>query len=69
MNSSVNDFVSLVVNNHAIDTKDEMIAAVCRNFPMVKDGRALYHTDYFAVVFYYTKKHCLQQCGDIIVQT
>ncbi len=55
MNSSVNDFVSLVVNNHAIDTKDEMIAAVCRNFPMVKDGRALYHTDYFAVVFCYTK--------------
>ena len=34
-----------------------MIEVVCNNFPMVKDGRALYHTDFFAVVFCYSKNN------------
>lgn len=34
-----------------------MIETVCNHFPMVKDGRAIYHTDFFAVVFCYSKNN------------
>lgn len=56
MNPSVLQFVRLVISNKEIDTKEEMKNIVLREFPnMVKDGRALYHTDVFAVVFCYSK--------------
>ena len=57
MNQLVHKFVELVEKNKEINTKDEMIEVVCNNFPMVKDGRALYHTDFFAVVFCYSKNN------------
>lgn len=55
MNQLVHRFVELVEKNKEINTKEEMIEVVCQNFTMVKDGRALYHTDFFAVVFCYSK--------------
>ena len=55
MNQLVHRFVELIEKNKEINTKEEMIEVVCKNFPMVKDGRALYHTDFFAVVFCYSK--------------
>lgn len=55
MNPIVHEFIKLIENNKGINTKEEMIETVCKNFAMVKDGRALYHTDLFAVVFCYTK--------------
>lgn len=57
MNQLVHDFVRLVENNKEINTKEEMIEVVCQNFTMVKDGRAIYHTDFFAVVFCYSKNN------------
>lgn len=57
MNQIVHDFVDLVENNKGINTKAEMIETVCRHFGMVKDGRALYHTEFFAVVFCYSKNN------------
>ena len=57
MNQLVHDFVRLVENNREINTKEEMIEVVCQNFTMVKDGRAIYHTDFFAVVFCYSKNN------------
>ncbi|MDE5921130.1 MAG: hypothetical protein K2G82_05905 [Paramuribaculum sp.] len=55
MNRVVNEFVAMIRDNASIATKNEMISLVCDVFDMVKDGRSLYHTDYFAVVFCYTK--------------
>lgn len=57
MNQLVHDFVRLVENNREINTKEEMIEVACQNFTMVKDGRAIYHTDFFAVVFCYSKNN------------
>ena len=57
MNQLVHDFVRLVENNKEINTKEEMIEVVCQNFTMVNDGRAIYHTDFFAVVFCYSKNN------------
>ncbi len=57
MNNIVHDFVNLIINNKEVNTKEEMIDIVCKQFPMVKDGRAVYHTDFFAVVFCYSKNN------------
>ena len=57
MNQLVHDFVRLIENNKGINTKEEMIDVVCQNFTMVKDGRAVYHTAFFAVVFCYSKNN------------
>lgn len=57
MNQIVHNFVQLVENNKGINTKEEMIKTVCNSFPMVKDGRAVYHTDFFAVIFCYSKNN------------
>lgn len=55
MNSIVNTFVRLIEDNKHINTKEDLISIVSNNFAMVKDGRAVYHTDFFAVVFCYSK--------------
>ena len=57
MNTLVHEFVELIEDNKSINTKEEMIKTVCSNFAMVKDGRAVYHTDFFAVVFCYSKNN------------
>lgn len=57
MNPIVHNFVQLIENNRCLNTKEEMIETVCNHFPMVKDGRAIYHTDFFAVVFCYSKNN------------
>ena len=57
MNSIVHKFVRLVEDNKKINTKEELISIVSSNFAMVKDGRAVYHTDFFAVVFCYSKNN------------
>ena len=57
MNEIVHDFVKLVESNKGVNTKEEMIKIVGKNFHVVNDGRALYHTDFFAVVFCYSKNH------------
>lgn len=57
MNNRVHEFVQLIENNKGLNTKEEMIETVCNHFAMVKDGRALYHTDFFAVVFCYSKNN------------
>lgn len=55
MNQFVHNFVQLIENNKGVNTKEEMIDIACQAFTMVKDGRAVYHTDFFAVVFCYSK--------------
>ena len=55
MNSIVHKFVRLIEDNKKINTKEELISIVSSNFAMVKDGRAVYHTEFFAVVFCYSK--------------
>ena len=57
MNKTVHEFVRLIENNQGVNTKEEMIDIVCQKFAMVKDGRAVYHTDFFAVVFCYSKNN------------
>lgn len=57
MNQIIKQFVQLIENNKDLNTKAEMIETVSKNFAMVKDGRALYHTDFFAVVFCYSKNN------------
>lgn len=57
MNSIVNTFVRLIEDNKHINTKEDLISIVSNNFAMVKDGRAVYHTDFFAVVFCYSKNN------------
>lgn len=55
MNTTVTDFVKFILHNKELNTKPSVIDAACKEFPLVKDGRALYHTDSFAVVFCYSK--------------
>ncbi|MBR5276310.1 MAG: hypothetical protein IKU35_04130 [Bacteroidaceae bacterium] len=55
MNTLVHEFVELIESNKNINTKEEMIKTVCDKFAMVKDGKAVYHTNFFAVVFCYSK--------------
>lgn len=57
MNKIVHEFVKLIENNKGLNTKEEMIKTVCSHFAMIKDGRAIYHTDFFAVVFCYSKNN------------
>lgn len=57
MNPIVHDFVRLIENNKDVNTKEQIIQTICKNFAMVKDGRAIYHTDFFAVVFCYSKNN------------
>lgn len=57
MNQIVHEFVQLIENNKRLNTKEEMIETVRSHFSMVKDGRAIYHTDFFAVVFCYSKNN------------
>lgn len=57
MNQFVHDFVRIIENNKEVNTKEEMIDIVCRKFAMVKDGRAVYHSEFFAVVFCYSKNN------------
>ena len=57
MNGNVHKFVDFIERNKAVNTKEQMIELVCNNFTMVKDGKALYHTDFFAVVFCYSKNN------------
>lgn len=55
MNKNVHDFVELIERNKGINTKEEMISIVTQNIAMVRDGRAVFHTNFFAVVFCYSK--------------
>lgn len=48
-------FVDLIEEYKNINTKEEVINLVLKDIKMEKDGRALYHTDFFAVVFCYSK--------------
>lgn len=57
MNAIVHQFVDLVEKNKTVNTKEEIIKMVCENFDLVKDGRALYHNDFFAAVFCYSKNN------------
>ncbi len=57
MNPIVNTFVRLIEDNKHINTKEGLISIVSNKFSMVKDGRAVYHTDFFAVVFCYSKNN------------
>ena len=57
MNTLVHEFVELIESNKNINTKEEMIKTVCDKFAMVKDGKAVYHTNFFAVVFCYSKNN------------
>lgn len=51
MNKNVHDFVELIERNKGINTKEEMISIVTQTIAMVRDGRAVFHTNFFAVVF------------------
>lgn len=51
MNKNVHDFVELIERNKSINTKEEMISIVTQTIAMVRDGRAVFHTNFFAVVF------------------
>ena len=55
MNQQVHSFIQLITDNKHINTKHEIINIVGSKFRLVKDGRALYHTDDFAAVFCYSK--------------
>lgn len=55
MNKNVHDFVELIERNKGINTKEEMISIVTQTIAMVRDGRAVFHTNFFAVVFCYSK--------------
>lgn len=55
MNKETHRFIDLIENHKQINTKEELIRIIQDKFVMVKDGRALYHTDFFAVVFCYSK--------------
>jgi hypothetical protein len=57
MNQIVHNFVELIEKNKKLNTKEELIKIVCYNFPIIKDGRAVYHTEFFAVVFCYSKNN------------
>lgn len=51
MNKNVHDFVELIERNKGVNTKEEMISIVTQTIAMVRDGRAVFHTNFFAVVF------------------
>lgn len=53
MNKNVHDFVELIERNKSINTKEEMISIVTQTIAMIRDGRAVFHTNFFAVVFCY----------------
>lgn len=55
MNQLVHKFVQIIEDNKGINAKERMIEIVGNSFDLVKDGRAIYHTDFFAVVFCYSK--------------
>ena len=55
MNNFVHEFIDFIILHRHINTKEEMIDITTSRFHLVKDGRALYRTDFFAVVFCYTK--------------
>ncbi len=55
MNKIVCDFIEFIKANNSINTKQNMIKVVKDSFALTKDGRALYHNNYFAVVFCYAK--------------
>lgn len=55
MNKNVHDFVELIERNKGVNTKEEMISIVTQTIAMVRDGRAVFHTNFFAVVFCYSK--------------
>lgn len=55
MNKETHLFIELLEKHKRTNTKEELIKIVQEKFVMVKDGRALYHTDFFAVVFCYSK--------------
>lgn len=55
MNKETHRFIKLIEKHKYINTKEELVRIVQDNFVMVRDGRALYHTDFFAVVFCYSK--------------
>ena len=57
MNKYVHKFVDFILENKATNTKEKVIELVSNKFEMVKDGRSLYHTDFFAVVFCYSKNN------------
>lgn len=57
MNQFAHDFVNFIEKHKKINTKEEMIETVRKRFVLVKDGRAVYHTDFFAVVFCYSKNN------------
>ena len=57
MNKIVHDFVGLIMDNKGVNTKEEIIEIVSKQIPLTKDGRALYHTNSFAVVFCYSKNN------------
>lgn len=57
MNVIVHEFVNFIENNKSINTKEELISIVNNRFNLIKDGRAIYHTDFFAVVFCYSKNN------------
>lgn len=57
MNKVVHDFVDLVESHKNVNTKEELIQIVKSNFELTNDGRALYHTQFFAVVFCYSKNN------------
>lgn len=55
MNQTVHSFVELIEKYSFLNTKDDVINLIRKNFNLIKDGRALYYTDFFAVVFCYSK--------------
>lgn len=56
MNDEIRRFVRLITDTKTdINTREEMRAAIEARFRLVKDGRALYHTDSFAFVISYSK--------------
>lgn len=57
MNPIVHSFVSLIEDNKKVNTKEDLIKTVGNSFDIKKDGRAVYHTEYFAVVFCYSKNN------------
>lgn len=55
MNPLVIEFVNFVKSHKDINSKQILIDLCKERFAMTKDGRALYYTEFFAVVFCYSK--------------
>ena len=62
MNKNVHDFVELIERNKSINTKEEMISIVTQTIAMVRDGRAVFHTNFFAVVIARTVHLVMWSC-------